>query len=55
MKSLWHGTIVNRAAANPESVEEVDLAEYEELLDADVQARTWDNEDKEHIFVSDIE
>ena len=55
MKSLWHGTIVNWAAANSESVEEVDLAEYEELLDADVQARMWDDEDKEHIFVSDTE
>lgn len=55
MKSSWRGTIVNWAAANSESVEEVDLVEYEELLDADVQARTWDNEDEQHIFVSDIE
>ena len=55
MKSAWHGTTVDWAAINSAEVEEVDLAEYEELLEADVQARTWDDEDEENIFESDIE
>ncbi len=55
MKSAWRGTTVDWAAINSAEVEEVDLAEYEELLEADVQARTWDDEDEENIFESDIE
>ena len=33
----------------------MDLVEYEELLDADIQACMWDDEDKELIFESDFE
>ena len=55
MKSVWHGMISNWAAINSEGIEQVDLVEYEELLDADVQACTWDDEDEELIFESDFE
>jgi hypothetical protein len=55
MKSAWRGMIRDWAATNSAEVEEVDLVEYEELLEEDVQARTWDDEDEEHIFESDIE
>ena len=55
MKSMWHGTISNWAAINSEGIEQVDLVEYEELLDADIQACMWDDEDKELIFESDFE
>jgi hypothetical protein len=55
MKSAWRGTISDWATSNSVEVEEVDLVEYEELLGADVQARAWDDEDKEHILESDID
>jgi hypothetical protein len=55
MKSMWHDTITNWAAINSEGIEQVNLMEYEELLDADVQACTWGDKDKEQIFESDFE
>jgi len=55
MKSVWRGTISNWSAINSEDIEEVNLVEYEELLDTDVQACVWDDEDEEHLFESDIE
>lgn len=55
MKSAWRGTISDWAVSNSENIEEVDLVEYEEFLDADVQARVWDAEDEANLFESDIE
>ena len=55
MKSMWCGMISNWAAINSEGIEQVDLVEYEELLDADIQACTWDDGDEELIFESDFE
>jgi hypothetical protein len=55
MKSTWRGTISDWAVTNSKDIEEVDLVEYAEFLDADVQAHIWDAEDEEHLFESDIE
>jgi hypothetical protein len=55
MKSTWRGTISDWAVTNSKDIEEVDLVEYVEFLDADVQAHIWDAEDEEHLFESDIE
>ena len=52
MKSKWRGTISDWAVTNSEDIEEVDLVEYEEFLDADVQSGIWDAEDEEHLFES---
>jgi len=44
MKSAWGGNLVDWAALNSSEVEEIDLVEYEELLDADEKVMDWDLE-----------
>ncbi|EKM81447.1 hypothetical protein AGABI1DRAFT_36291 [Agaricus bisporus var. burnettii JB137-S8] len=51
MKSAWRGTMVDWAAVNTAEVEEVDLVDYVELLEADKQAQEWE----EVIEISDTQ
>jgi hypothetical protein len=53
MKSAWQGTLVDWAAVNSDSIEEVDLNEYNDLLEADNDAKMWDDEDKHFLFETD--
>jgi hypothetical protein len=53
MKSVWQGSVVDLAAMNSNKVEEIDLNEFGELLQADNDAKEWDKEDNEFIFDSD--
>jgi hypothetical protein len=53
MKSAWQGTLVDWAAVNSDSIEEVDLNEYNDLLEADNDAKMWDDEDKRFLFETD--
>jgi hypothetical protein len=61
VKSKWCarcGTISDWAVwavTNSEDIEEVDLVEYEEFLDADEQGGIWDAKDEGHVFESEIE
>ncbi|KAF8676686.1 hypothetical protein AX14_004846 [Amanita brunnescens Koide BX004] len=49
MKSAWQGTVVNWATVNSQMAEEVILTEYGDLLQAENDAKQWDEEDD--IFV----
>lgn len=51
MKSAWQGAVVNWAAMDSNKVEEIDLNEFGELLQADNDAREWDKEDDKFFFV----
>jgi hypothetical protein len=42
MKSAWRKDLVDLAACNSAEVEEVDLAEFEDMLREDVDASEWD-------------
>jgi hypothetical protein len=53
MKSAWQGTLVDWAAVNSDTIEEVDLNEYNDLLEADNDAKMWDDEDKRFLFETD--
>jgi hypothetical protein len=55
MKSAWHGSITDLALINSHTVEEVDLVEYEDLLEADMRAQAWDLEDEAFDLDSDID
>ncbi|KAM6489237.1 hypothetical protein JOM56_015407 [Amanita muscaria] len=53
MKSAWQDTMVDWAAVNSDTVEEVELNEYSDLLQADVDADKWEKEDEQFIIYSD--
>lgn len=44
MKFTWHQNIVDLAAWNSGQVEEIELEEYSELLEAEEQAVEWDSQ-----------
>jgi len=54
IKSAWHGSIADWASINSHIVEEIDLVEYEDLLEADTRGQAWDLEDEAHELDSDI-
>ena len=53
MKSAWMDTMVDWAAINSAMVEEIEMNDFTDLLQADKQAREWDEEDEQFIFESD--
>ena len=50
MKSAWMDTIVDWAAINSAAVEEIEMNDFTDLLQADNEAREWDEEDERFIF-----
>ena len=54
MRSAWRGSVTDWASVNSNDVEEIDLVEYGELLEADAKAQVWDLEDEAFEFESDI-
>ena len=53
MKSAWRGTVIDWAAINSEAVEEVEINEYTDLLQADNDAQEWQKEDDQFFLESD--
>lgn len=54
MRSAWRGSVTDWASVNSNDVEEIDLVEYGELLEADAKAQVCDLEDEAFEFESDI-
>ena len=50
MKSAWMDTIVDWVAINSAAVEEIEMNDFTDLLQADNEAREWDEEDERFIF-----
>lgn len=42
MKSAWQGTMVDWAAMNSRAVDEIEINDYSDLLQADKDVREWD-------------
>ena len=42
MKSAWQGTMVDWAAMNSHAVDEIEINDYSDLLQADKDVREWD-------------
>ena len=55
MKSAWMDTVVDWAAINSAVVEEIEMNDLMDLLQADDLAREWDEEDEWFIFESDLD
>jgi hAT family C-terminal dimerisation region len=55
MKSVWHGSIADWASIYSNQVEEVDLVDYKDLLQADMRVQAWDLEDEAYDHDSDID
>lgn len=45
MKSAWQDTTIDWATVNSKTVEEVNLQDYSDLLQAEAEAKEWDKED----------
>ena len=52
MKSAWRGTLVDWASVNSGNIEEVDLTEYTDLLQVDIDTMEWEKEDEQFSFTS---
>ena len=50
MKFAWHKNIIDLAAQNLEKTDEVDLGEYSEMLEAELQAEEFDIDADEFIL-----
>ena len=55
MKSAWMDTVVDWAAINSTVVEEIEMNDFTDLLQADDLPREWDEEDERFIFESDLD
>lgn len=55
MKSAWMDTVVDWAAINSAVVEEIEMNDFTDLLQADDLLREWDEEDERFIFKSDLD
>ena len=55
MKSAWMDTVVDWAAINSAVVEEIEMNDFTDLLQADDLLREWDEEDERFIFESDLD
>lgn len=55
MKSAWMDTVVDWAAINSAVVEEIEMNDFMDLLQADDLLREWDEEDERFIFESDLD
>ena len=55
MKSAWMDTVVDWAAINSTVVEEIEMNDFTDLLQADDLPREWDEEDERFIFKSDLD
>ena len=44
MKFAWRKKVIDHAALNWAQIEQVELEEYSEILDADEQSTEWDKE-----------
>lgn len=55
MKSAWMDTVVDWAAINSAVVEEIEMNDFTDLLQADDLPREWDEEDERFIFESDLD
>lgn len=42
MKPAWQGTMVDWAAMNSRAVDEIEINDYSDLLQADKDVREWD-------------
>lgn len=55
MKSAWMDTVIDWAAINSAVVEEIEMNDFTDLLQADDLLREWDEEDERFIFESDLD
>jgi hypothetical protein len=53
MKSAWQGSIVDWAAVTSSAVDEITINEYTDFLQADNEAKVWDEEDEQFLLEPD--
>ena len=50
LKSDWHHSLVDLASTNTSEIEEINLEEFEELLEMDALLGQWDSDTESYVI-----